>query len=128
MVDGRPLRAARIRSVVDGWTAIVQVGARVDLTLTSDAMSAPAAAIALWLRPADRDIAVAVIAGRDGEPASLASIPMCECGERGCSHAGRQLRAELTSAQLGHLLDLLEPLTVSGTLGRNDALWQPTPE
>ncbi len=123
-VGGRALVARSVTPTGDGWVATVRLRSQADLTLTSREPSTVMAQVKLWTRPADKGVGMAVVIDREGRPASLASIPMCGCGERGCGHSGRQLDVGLTADELLGVISLLDPLDVRGPLG-TERVWFP---
>jgi predicted heme/steroid binding protein len=123
VVQGRPVDTASVAPSGSGWTATLDVARRVEIRLRADAPSVERVELDLWQRPTSAEIGVAVIAAR-GEPAGLAVIPVCDCGEHGCANAGRQLAGPVDADELHATIDLLSHLPVVGSLSRDQPIWQ----
>ena len=96
----------------------------VEFTIDSCFFQAEQVDVALWNRPAADGVGVAVLR-RHGDALSLATIPSCDCGERSCAHAGQQLATSVDGSELRDLIDMVDRLTVSGSLRKSDSVWQP---
>lgn len=124
MIEGKPF-VASIASEGQGWTGTLTLRSGVDLTIGAGARDARTVDVALWQRPAEREVGAAVVLADDSEPGSLRLIPMCGCGERGCAHSSRQLAATVDGSNLLSLIEVLDGLDVTGALRDNDPVWQP---
>jgi len=101
------LRAQRVNRQGAGWRALVGVRRKLNLLVTADNPES-----GLWVEawvgvPGDSD-GVAVIGDDDAD--SVAAIPLCGCGERGCGNAGLQLAKEIEPGELAALVTLLREL------------------
>ncbi|MDQ2700171.1 MAG: hypothetical protein M3Y23_02455 [Actinomycetota bacterium] len=124
VADGRPLNTSSIVATGDGWVATIAMTPGVEFTIDSSSLEAEQVDIALWNRPAADGVGVAVL-GRHGDALSLATIPSCDCGERSCAHAGQQLATTVDGSGLRDLIDMVNRLTISGSLRKSDSVWQP---
>ena len=124
VADGRPLSTSSVVAAGDGWTATIALTSGVDLSIASSLRQAETVDVALWDRPAADGVGVAVL-GHHGDAVSLATISPCDCGERTCAHAGRQLTTSVDGSGLRDLLDVVDRLKVSRSLRDSDSVWQP---
>ncbi len=103
---GWSLRAERVEVLGGGaWRALI--GVRRDLKLLVSGTDLDAEVeVAAWAGEPEKSDGVAVIDAGDGVP-SLARVPLCGCGDRGCGNAGVQFGTWLTAAGLPQLVHLL---------------------
>lgn len=121
---GRPVSTSKIGAAGEGWIATIALASGVDLTINAGDRRAATVEVALWTRPAAAGVGAAVVRQR-GDALSLATIPTCDCGERSCAHAGRQLATSVDGDGLRDLIDVVDSLKISGSLRDGDSTWQP---
>lgn len=126
VLDGHAVDTAQVVQSRDGWIATIAAAPGVDLTLSASQPAAEGVFVGLWRRPADDGVGMAVVAKR-GEPAGLAVIPLCGCGDQGCANAGRQVNDLVDASGALGLIDLLSHLPVLGQLQPNQDVWRPEP-
>lgn len=126
VIDGQPVAAASVVRDGDGWTATIVPLRGVDLTLDAESPTAADVTVRLWKRPSTDGVGVAVVA-EQGEPAGLAFIPICECGEQGCANAGRQLDLVVDGEGAHELIELARRLPLVGSLRPGAETWTPPP-
>lgn len=126
VLDGHPVDTARVVQSGGGWIATIAAARGVDLTLTASQPADEGAFVDLWRRPADDGVGVAVVAER-GEPAGLAVIPVCGCGDQGCANAGPQINDFVDASGALELIDLVGRLPSLGRLQPNQEVWRPVP-
>ena len=124
VLDGQPVDTSRVVRSGDGWIVTIAAARGVDLTLTANQPADEGVVVDLWRRPAEEEVGVAVVAD-SGMPAGLAVIPVCECGERGCANAGRQINDFVDAQGALELIDLVGRLPLLGQLQPNQAVWRP---
>ncbi|HEX3925634.1 MAG TPA: hypothetical protein VHY31_25380 [Streptosporangiaceae bacterium] len=106
---GWSLRAERVEVLGGGaWRALIGVRRGLELLVSGTDLDREVEVEAWAGEPEDSD-GVAVIDAGDGV-SRVARIPLCGCGDRGCGHAGVQLRKRLASGELPALVGLLREL------------------
>ncbi|MFN7148987.1 MAG: hypothetical protein ACK4V6_05860 [Microthrixaceae bacterium] len=126
VLDGLALDTASVVQTGEGWIATIAVARGVDLTLTANQQADEGVFVDLWRQPADEGVGVAVVTER-GEPAGLAVIPVCGCGEQGCANAGPQINDFVDASGALELIDLVSRLPLLGQLQPNQEVWRPDP-
>jgi hypothetical protein len=104
-------------------SALIEVRPRVHLLIAVKNGRTEAPRIELWSGEPDVSDGLAVVR-RGDDPAGIAHIPLCSCGERSCGNAGRQLATELAASDLPSLVDLLRSLPNVPGAPRRGATWR----
>jgi len=123
LIDGPGwrLRAQWMNSHDAGWRALVGVRNGLNLLVTADDPESDLW-IEAWAGEPDHSDGVAVI-GDGGDAFSIAAVPLCGCGDRGCGNLGIQLAKEIAPGELAALVTLLRELPWSSAApSRSDVM------
>ncbi|HEY7068636.1 MAG TPA: hypothetical protein VH479_00910 [Acidimicrobiales bacterium] len=109
-------------------SALIEVRHRVHLLIAVTSGRAGTPWVELWSGEPDESDGLAVVR-RGDDPAGIAPIPLCPCGDRDCGDNSLQLATELAASDLPTLVDLLRSLPTVPGPPSPDAIWQGfTPE
>ena len=93
----------------DGWSTVLGVRRDLKLLVTGDGDPADPLIEAWAGEPGDSSAGVAVVE-LAGIGLTVARVPLCSCGTRGCGNAGIQLRKQVPAGDLPALVALLRAL------------------
>jgi hypothetical protein len=109
------------RDVGAPWTVVLELRRHVNLKIEAD-NGAERLRAELWSgQPAGSD-GLAIVMKHDN-PAGVARIPLCTCGERDCGNAGVQLDVSIPADELPRLVDLVRGLPDTSITPERGQTW-----